>query len=150
MKTSIVALFLLALALDINATTNIDVYNYCDQAFDLYRTDSNGGTSYSVGHLNLGGGKITLNVDGSAFNLKAGATGKTIVEFSINSGVLDYYDVSIVNGRDYTVIVSHPNCDIAMCTDNSCKPPGAFVQSSDVATHTCPTGGTFSVYFCAQ
>eukprot|EP00026_Physarum_polycephalum_P021420 Phypoly_transcript_24658.p1 GENE.Phypoly_transcript_24658~~Phypoly_transcript_24658.p1 ORF type:complete len:169 (+),score=21.15 Phypoly_transcript_24658:61-507(+) len=148
MKAVLVSVLVLALALGINSTT-IDVYNYCGGGFDLYKTD-NGGGSYSVGYLGPNGGSVGLNIGGGGFNLKAGANGLTLAEFTINDGGKDWYDVSVIVGKDATMVITHSGCDTALCTANSCSPPGAYLQPNDQSTHACGTGGTFQVYFCAE
>eukprot|EP00026_Physarum_polycephalum_P020812 Phypoly_transcript_23638.p1 GENE.Phypoly_transcript_23638~~Phypoly_transcript_23638.p1 ORF type:complete len:152 (+),score=19.87 Phypoly_transcript_23638:63-518(+) len=151
MKAALVSLLVLALLLGVQST-NIVSYNYCGGSFELYKTD-NGGGSYSVGTMNPNGGSIALNGVSGGFNLKAGAGGLTLAEFNINAYAgQDYYDVSVIVGKDVTMVIKPPesSCPTALCTANSCQPPGAYVNPNDKSTLSCATGGTFSVYFCAQ
>jgi hypothetical protein len=153
MKILLVSFVFVALLLGVRGTS-VEIYNYCGQSFVLYET-FNQQSSQAVCNLGPGGGSCTRSYNpGASFNLKGGPNGETLAEFTIDSnGGMDFYDVSRIVGYDFSMVLEPPqsSCAYGVCTSPSCGPPGAYAKPGDnSATHSCPTGGTFELFFCAK
>ncbi|KZP12385.1 hypothetical protein FIBSPDRAFT_1050103 [Athelia psychrophila] len=169
---SLTALFVAASAATAVMAHTITLTNNCGSSVPVYVDSAYSPVAYTgaqPGTIGAGSSvaitlptgwnsRICHNADGK--NCADGATVDSMSEFNLDSGGLDYYDISNIEG--YTIaqeIVAHGTssfggCGTVECTSASCACSQAYPVGDpsgcgdDAPVKSCPSAGDFTITYC--